>query len=41
MRKMINYKGLSQIERIAAQKLIEKNMLLTRPGKKSPEPIIR
>ena len=41
MRKMINYKGLSQIERIAAQKLIEKNILLTRPGKKSPEPIIR
>ena len=34
--KMINYKGLSQIEREAAMKLIEKNSSLSRSGKEKP-----
>ena len=35
IQKMINYKGLSEIERVAAKKLIEKNISFPRLDKKS------
>jgi hypothetical protein len=37
IRKMINYKGMSQIEREAARKWIKK-MLFAKPNKKKPLP---